>query len=242
MDADQISTLLEPFLSEPLSPAQLAHISTYIDLLLRWNARTNLTAIRAPEEIVTRHFGESIFAAQTLFRNTDDPERGLGTIPPLHSAKQDLLPSSRAPDRSSIDLIDVGSGAGFPGLAIHLATPNLRSTLIESQQKKVAFLREAIRALTLTNINVSPGRAEDFPARASTVTLRAVERFDEILPIVARLLAPGGRLGLLISAPQESRARAALPELNWQPAIPIPESSTRILLLGWAVTALSNSG
>src|SRR5712671_5055531 len=85
MHAARIAELLQPFLSsapnhchsEPgrrpsevaavLSPTQLQHISTYIDILLHWNTRINLTAIRDPEEIVTRHFGESLFAALHLF-------------------------------------------------------------------------------------------------------------------------------------------------------------------------------
>src|SRR5580700_11791595 len=83
MHSARIAELLRPFLSATqnschseernheesavLSPTQLQHISTYIDLLLRWNARINLTAIRDPEEIVTRHFGESLFAAHHLF-------------------------------------------------------------------------------------------------------------------------------------------------------------------------------
>ena len=73
MDTPRIVALLEPFLNEPflekqsLTESQLNQISTYIDLLLRWNARINLTAIRDPEEIVTRHFGESLFLARHLF-------------------------------------------------------------------------------------------------------------------------------------------------------------------------------
>lgn len=67
MDAARIAALLEPFLDRPLAPGQLRQISTYIDLLLRWNARINLTAIRNPDEIVTRHFGESFFLARHLF-------------------------------------------------------------------------------------------------------------------------------------------------------------------------------
>src|SRR6202011_2565971 len=91
MNPARIAELLEPFIrarpssvaqskfdchSEPakageeaagLSPTQLQHISIYIDILIRWNARINLTAIRDPEEIVIRHFGESLFAASHLF-------------------------------------------------------------------------------------------------------------------------------------------------------------------------------
>ena len=78
MDVSHISALLEPFLDRELAHSQLAQISTYIDLLLRWNARINLTAIRNPEEIVTRHFGESFFMARHLFPDSPThchPER-----------------------------------------------------------------------------------------------------------------------------------------------------------------------
>ena len=74
MDTARIAALLEPFLEQSLSPIQLDQISTYIDLLLRWNARINLTAIRDPEEIVTRHFGESLFMARHLFPGTCNTE------------------------------------------------------------------------------------------------------------------------------------------------------------------------
>jgi 16S rRNA (guanine527-N7)-methyltransferase len=62
----QIATLLTPYLSDPAPQSTLSQLSTYLDLLLKWNARTNLTAIRDPEEIVRRHFGESLFAARHL--------------------------------------------------------------------------------------------------------------------------------------------------------------------------------
>jgi len=67
MDTARIAALLQPFVEPSLPEFLLDQISTYIDLLLRWNARINLTAIRHPEEIVTRHFGESFFLARNLF-------------------------------------------------------------------------------------------------------------------------------------------------------------------------------
>src|SRR5271157_340997 len=75
MDTARIAAFLEPFLELSLPESQLDQISTYIDLLLRWNARINLTAIRHPEEIVTRHFGESFFLARHLFPNPCHPEQ-----------------------------------------------------------------------------------------------------------------------------------------------------------------------
>jgi 16S rRNA G527 N7-methylase RsmG len=177
MHPARIAELLRPFLfanersdeacsarsrreSAVLSPTQLQHISTYIDLLLRWNARVNLTAIRDPEEIVTRHFGESIFAARHLFP-TPAPESSSDKnypVPPLPA----LSSIEGSPVVKTFDsAADLGSGAGFPGIPIKLWAPHLALTLIESNHKKTAFLREVVRALTLTNVNVFPGRAEE---------------------------------------------------------------------------------
>ncbi len=224
-----------------LAPSQLQSISTYIDLLLRWNARVNLTAVRQPEEIVTRHFGESLFAARHLFPSpvhvgTAAPGRPVersSTAQHLDSAN-DQRPFVACPERSAgtTDLIDLGSGAGFPGLPIKIWAPHLRLTLIESHHKKATFLGEVVRALTLTNVNIFAGRAEDFPAQADVVTLRAVERFEAALPLAARLMAPGGRLALLIGEAQADRARLLLPRLRWQAPNPIPLSRNRVLLVG----------
>jgi 16S rRNA (guanine527-N7)-methyltransferase len=194
-----------------LSPTQLQHISTYIDILLRWNARINLTAIRDPEEIVTRHFGESLLAARYLF--------------PGSSSVTPVSPVVKA-------VADVGSGAGFPGLPIKLWAPQISLTLIESNHKKVAFLREVTRALTLTDVNIQNTRAETITDTFDVVTLRAVERFDQILPTAAALVAPSGRLALLISAAQRDEAIAILPEYAWSAPSPIPHSRSRILIVG----------
>jgi len=199
-----------------LSPAQLQSISTYIDILLRWNARINLTAIRAPEDIVTRHFGESFFAARHLTAH-------VGTAVPG-------CPAERS--SAALTVADVGSGAGFPGFPLKLWAPHLALTLIESNHKKAAFLREVARALTLTDVNIQNARAETFTATFDVVTLRAVERFDAILPTAAALVAPAGRLALLISAAQETQARSTLPHLEWSTAAPVPQSRSRILLVG----------
>ena len=235
MNSARIAELLKPYLApapypchsdrsrsesdggveEPavLSPTQLQHISTYIDILLRWNARINLTAVRDPEQIVTRHFGESLFAASHLF-----PRPSASSAP---SAVKDF------------DVADLGSGAGFPGIPIKLWAPAISLTLIESNQKKATFLREIARALTLTDINIQTARAESLTNMSyDVVTLRAVERFDSILPVADSLVRPGGRLALLIGSAQEGQALAALPDLSWSAPEPIPNSKSRVLLVG----------
>jgi len=211
MDADRISVLLEPFLATPVSAGTLAQISTYIDLLLRWNARVNLTAVRDPEHIVTRHFGESLFLARHALTS------------PVDSPKPRV--------------IDVGSGAGFPGLPLKIWSPNVDLTLIESNHKKSAFLRELARELGLTGVNVITDRAESLVARpgftsANLVTLRAVERFDNVIPTAANLVEPRGCLALLIGASQTPSLTSLAPAIAWNPPTPIPQSSSRILALG----------
>lgn len=109
--------------------------------------------------------------------------------------------------------------------------------MIESNHKKVTFLREIIRALTLTNVNVFPGRAGQLadttePATFDLVTLRAVERFSGILPVAAALLPPGGRLALLIGSSQVSQARSLMPAIEWAASVPIPQSQSRIVMIG----------
>jgi 16S rRNA (guanine527-N7)-methyltransferase len=248
VDPARIAEWLAPFLAtapvDGQGPAAIgnlcAHISTYIDLLLRWNSRINLTAIRDPEEIVTRHFGESLFAARILF------PVGVAGVQALDPTVAEPLASSNHPT-----VADIGSGAGFPGLPLKLWAPRINLTLVESNQKKVAFLREVIRALTLMDIDVFSGRAETLqsgdpaatasgvespvrhrPRQFHLVTLRAVERFEAILPTASRLVAPGGRLALLITAAQVNAARHHLSSFTWHDPVDVPFSHSRVLLVG----------
>ena len=239
MEIRRIATLLEPFLARRpdlpgLAAGQLEQISIYIDLLLRWNARINLTALRDPDQIVTRHFGESLFAARHLFGGAAS---GFLANPVLAGQGE------KTPGRDPVPIVvDLGSGAGFPGLPLKVWSPRVRVTLIESNRKKVAFLREVIRSLTLTDIDVFPGRAQTFPpASAALVVLRAVERFDETLPVAIQLLAPRGGLALLIGQAQSARARHLAPTLAWSDPVPIPLSDARILLSGSVQTPSESS-
>ena len=180
-------------------------------MLQRWNARVNLTAIRNEEEIVTRHFGESLFAARHLFRQC----------------------SPVLPGVQGLAVVDVGSGAGFPGIPIKLWAPEISLTLVESNHKKATFLREVVRALTFTDVDIKNARAESLRPRSfDLVTLRAVEHFETILPIASGLLAPSGRLALLIGSSQLAATEAILPQLNWSKPVPIPKSRSRVLAIG----------
>jgi len=247
MQPARIAELLEPYLGPPgarrLAPDVYDRISTYIDLLQRWNARVNLTAIRNEEEIVTRHFGESLFAAHRLFAPDtfiaeDSPDTGrdvAGYKKSLSHRGRALMGRVMGSEKSGalaavVPVADVGSGAGFPGIPLKLYAPEISLTLIESNHKKATFLKELARTLTLTNINIQTARAETLtPSSFDVVTLRAVERFEQILPIAASLLAPEGRLALLIGSAQFPVARTILCDLAWSAPIAIPNSQSRIL-------------
>jgi 16S rRNA (guanine527-N7)-methyltransferase len=205
MDRSRLAELLQPFLAglEP-APQLLAQLQLYLDLLLRWNARMNLTAVRDPEQIVTRHFGESLFAADTLKKHVKD----------AHA------------------LADLGSGAGFPGIPIKLLLPQIELTLIESQSKKATFLRELVRTLKLEDVQIFNGRAEQWNSTAGIVTLRAVERFERALPVASRLVAESGFLCLLIGADQLRTAQQHLGEAwQWAEPVAVPNSSARKIFL-----------
>ena len=248
MDAARIAALLEPFLDRPLPSFVLEHISIYIDLLLRWNAGINLTAVRDPEQIVPRHFGESFFLARHLFPASSEP-----CHPERSQARSEAngLAKSKEPYLAGAPLIaqvamsgipphprvlDLGSGAGFPALPLKIWSPNICLTLIESNHKKAAFLREVARVLTLTDVNVITERAETLvrqgPPQAEVVTLRAVERFDTILPLAIKFLAAAARLALLIGSSQSHALPDLAPAVVWRRPISIPQSHSRVLVIG----------
>jgi len=206
MDPARIAELLRPFTGEAELPAvMLEQFRLYLDLLLRWNARVNLTAVRDPEQIVTRHFGESLFAARML-----DPQAA-----------------------GPITLADVGSGAGFPGIPIKLWALHLELTLIESHNKKATFLREALRTLKLNHAQVFCGRAEQWGQTADLVTLRAVEHFERALPVAEALVRPGGKLCLLIGSSQMKSAQELSGEQwTWHDPLPVPLSTGRVVVIG----------
>jgi 16S rRNA (guanine527-N7)-methyltransferase len=172
----------------------------YLGLLLRWNARLSLTAIREPKEIIRRHFVECAFAAQHLPADIEC-------------------------------LLDYGSGAGLPGVAIAICRPEIRVTLAEAQGKKASFLREVVRTIG-TNAEVYDGRAETMPPGRPfhAVSMRAVEKMELAIPIALRLAE---RYLVLLTTERSAPAyRELTPELHWLDPIPLPNAEHAILAVG----------
>jgi 16S rRNA (guanine527-N7)-methyltransferase len=203
-----IRNLLAPFLPErELDDSQIAQVAVFLELLLRWNKKTNLTSIRTAEKIISRHFGEGFFLASRL----------------------------RAAGKAAT-AIDFGSGAGFPGIPLAIYSPTVSVTLIESQNKKATFLKEAVRTLDLKNLIVFAGRGETFPGTADLVTFRAVEKFEQSSVAAAKLVGANGRFAMLITRNQAKIAKS-LVGFAWEEPIRVPKSQESILLVGTRVSA-----
>lgn len=155
----------------PLTEAQLAQFARFQSELLDWNERMNLTAITEPTDIQIKHFLDSLTVVAAL-----PAERRSG-------ARRRLL--------------DVGAGAGFPGIPLAIVLPNVDIVLLEATQKKCRFLEHAIASLGLPNVQVACGRAEDLGRAAGeresydVVVARAVAS----LAALAELCLPFARIG-----------------------------------------------
>jgi 16S rRNA (guanine527-N7)-methyltransferase len=129
-------------------------------------------------------------------------------------------------------LLDFGSGAGFPGLPIALCRPEIAITLAESQGKKAAFLREAVRVLGVA-AKVHSGRAETLAATFDCVTLRAVDKMEYAVQSAAKLVRPGGWLALMTTTAGLLALKASAgAEFTWDPELLLPGSDNRLLALG----------
>jgi 16S rRNA (guanine527-N7)-methyltransferase len=150
-----------------MSAAQLDLLARYEQELLDWNTRFNLTAIRSPQEMRIKHFLDSLTCLLAL-RETP-PER----------------------------LVDVGTGAGFPGIPLKVIYPKMQLTLVESVGKKAEFCRHVVRTLGLSGVEVVQDRAEvlgQSPAHREKYDW-AVARAVAILPVLAEYLLPLVRVG-----------------------------------------------
>jgi len=166
-----------------LDDRQLRQFEDYYRLLIAANQRVNLTSVTAYEEVQRRHFGESLAVAAALYQ-------------------ADVLQPGQA-----ARAIDLGAGAGFPGLPIKIAHPSLRLTLLESADKKTRFLEEVVERLALADVSVVTGRAESAahePVHREAYDL-ALARALAPLPVLTELALPFLRLGGVLAAPKGSR-------------------------------------
>ena len=130
------------------------------------------------------------------------------------------------------NLLDFGAGAGLPGVPIAICRPEITVTLAESQSKKAAFLREAVRVVGL-GAHVHADRAENLSARFDCVALRAVDRMARALGSARLLLVQQGWLAVMTTLSAIPAVETATGNnLDWREPVPLPGGEQRILLLG----------
>ena len=140
----------------------------YMNLLIEWNEKMNLTAITEPEEIILKHFIDSI----TILKHIPDDS----------------------------EIVDVGTGAGFPGIPLSIMNPTLKITLVDSLNKRLVFLQEVINKLKLQNVEIVHARAEEFGQNKKyregfdIATSRAVANLSTLSEYLIPLAKVGGKV------------------------------------------------
>lgn len=156
------------FLSIELSEKQVKQFYDYMNLLLEWNEKINLTAITEFHEIILKHFVDSATISQYVSQEES--------------------------------LIDIGTGAGFPGIPLKIIRPDLKITLMDSLQKRINFLNEVINLLELENINCIHARAEElgknknYREKFDISTSRAVANMTVLLEYMVPFVKKGGKI------------------------------------------------
>ena len=154
-------------LGVPLAPGQIDALLAYLSLLQRWNATYNLTAVRDPAQMLVQHIVDC-----------------LAVIPSL----------SRTLDPAGARVLDVGSGAGLPGVVIAVACPAIQVVCVDTVGKKAAFIRQAAMELQLSNLRAEHARVEALkPPPFDLITSRAFASLADFVTLTRHLLAPGGR-------------------------------------------------
>lgn len=182
---DEFARQAQSMLSLELSATQLAQFEQLTGLLLDWNTRMNLTGITEPADIALKHYLDSLTVLKVLTKAG-------------HSR-----------------LLDVGTGAGFPGLPLAIVLPQLRATLLDSTAKKLRFIEEAGRALGLDNIRIVHARAEDagrddaHRGAYDFVTARAVSRMPVLMECTLPMTKRGGLVIAMKGASAHEETRAA---------------------------------
>jgi len=160
-----------------LSDDQQRQLLAYVDLLVKWNQAYNLTAIRDPAEMVTRHLLDS-----------------LAVLPYVEET----------------DTLDVGTGAGIPGIILAVSRPDQAFTLLDSNGKKTRFVRQARRELGLDNVEVVHARVEQYGKSPSQIICRAFASLSDMLALMAPIITDNTRV-LAMKAASTKEELATLP-------------------------------
>ncbi len=158
-----------------LNEEQIKKFSRYLELLVQWNQKINLTSLKTPQEIIIKHFLDSISCIKVINKYTDI---------------------------EGISIVDVGTGAGFPGIPIKIMFPSIRLSLLETRKKKIIFLEKITEEMNFQQVEILNGRVETFgkcPDYREKYDI-AISRAVALLNILSEYCLPLVRVGGLFVA------------------------------------------
>jgi len=152
-----------------LSDAAVERLLAYLRLIGQWNRVYNLTAIREPHAMLTQHLLDCLSIVPALRRRLG---QGAG--------------------QAGAKILDVGSGAGLPGVVLAICEPGWQVTCVDAVAKKASFIRQVAAELGLSNLTATHGRVEDMAGQYDLITSRAFSALADLVRLTAPRLAPGG--------------------------------------------------
>lgn len=208
----------------PLASEQIEQFRAFAALLAEWNQKMNLTAITDIEEVQKKHFLDCLVGLPLVAKEIG------ASLPP----------------KRALACIDIGTGAGFPGVPLKIAWPNLKLTLMDGTAKKIRFLDEVVTALSLENVTLVQGRAEElgrhgrFRGQFDLATARAVARLNTLTEYVLPFVRQSG-LAVIYKGPNAAEefmeARKAIELLGGETVrfspvgVPTLDEERRVLLI-----------
>jgi 16S rRNA (guanine527-N7)-methyltransferase len=167
-----------------LSGDQIAKLLAYLDLIQKWNKVYNLTAIREPGEMLTHHLLDSLAIVAPLLRQTSE---------------------------ASINMLDVGAGAGLPGVVVAICCPQINVTCVDAVAKKMAFVQQVATELKLPNLRALHSRVEVLTTQFDVITSRAFATLLDFVTGSKAALKPHSGIWLAMKAKDTSAEMAELP-------------------------------
>jgi 16S rRNA (guanine527-N7)-methyltransferase len=229
-----------------LTESHLQAFSTYYEELISWNTHTNITAITEKQDVIIKHFLDSLTIIPYLNPQPHNIyPHSVSDIASSSVHDSNSLIEQVTPDTSSniLKLIDIGTGAGFPGIPLKIVKPELEVTLLEPIGKKVEFLKHIVQTLHLEHIQAINGRAEElgqnphYRGQFDIVTARAVAHLSTLAEYALPLLKVGGMLICQKNRSDEElkEAEQAITELGGtlktQIPVSIPELAERSIIV-----------
>ncbi len=208
----------------PLASEQIEQFQAFAALLAEWNQKMNLTAITESEDVQKKHF--------------------LDCLAGLPLVAEEI--GASLPPNKTLACVDIGTGAGFPGIPLKIAWPNLKLTLVDGTAKKIRFLEEVVATLELENVTLVQGRAEElgrhrrFRGQFDLATARAVARLNTLTEYVLPFVRQSG-LAVIYKGPNAAEefmeARKAIEMLGGETVrfspvgVPTLDEERRVLLI-----------